>query len=638
MGFANWPYGDFQDLNLDYILKNVRRAVDTANSAKEIAENLKKFVEDYFDNLDVQTEINNKIDSMVLDGSFEEVLLNFVPAIIDTWLAAHITNPGNPPLDSTLTLENAAARSKTVGEKFDSIEPYNSVNVLSDIWNTTDGSMENVTYSWNGKVCTVSSPGVSSGVSVKNLITPFSNIPDSIVPGKRYPVTYKTNNVNVVLSVVFYNSNNERTEYQKTGNGHISVPSDAETWTVRLFCASGVNPNAVVSDIGFLSAESNTTIVNELIFNGKDSRNNRAAAYTYFNGITDYDAENRLPVTNFPVNSYFYAGGYRFSEDFGLSDSLFYWAWCWCSMYNPAIRYYIIKESKSGKIKFGHTANSGESVVWSESFDNRINILSIGSSFGEDCCVYAPWLIEEMCPDVSVTFGILYYSGGSISKYNEWIDNNFSEIRYYKRTAGASAWSAETLTNVKAALADEDWDVVLVNQRAVDGGVWNSYSDMGAYLRKIAANSSKNIKIGFIMTQRALGGNFTYDDVLDCAKRVMANYPVSFVIPSGAAIEYARGTSLDSIGANGHLAYDDLGHLQEGLPVLIANYATAAAILEYTNAGFGKIYGSKINPSATWIANHNIPGQNGGSVGVTDSNKLTGQECAIRAMKVDFNT
>ena len=39
---------------------------------------LKDYVEDYFDNLDVQEEINNKLDAMVSDGSFDEIISSYV--------------------------------------------------------------------------------------------------------------------------------------------------------------------------------------------------------------------------------------------------------------------------------------------------------------------------------------------------------------------------------------------------------------------------------------------------------------------------------------------------------------------------------------------------------------------------------
>lgn len=45
----------------------------------QIVEELKSFVENYFDNLDVQEEINNKLDQMVTDGTFSELFSLMYP-------------------------------------------------------------------------------------------------------------------------------------------------------------------------------------------------------------------------------------------------------------------------------------------------------------------------------------------------------------------------------------------------------------------------------------------------------------------------------------------------------------------------------------------------------------------------------
>lgn len=55
----------------DYIKNTV---IPTINNNSHVVEELQYFVEHYFDNLDVQTEINNKLDAMVLDGTLAEVI------------------------------------------------------------------------------------------------------------------------------------------------------------------------------------------------------------------------------------------------------------------------------------------------------------------------------------------------------------------------------------------------------------------------------------------------------------------------------------------------------------------------------------------------------------------------------------
>lgn len=137
MAFNNFPYTDLQDLNIDWLLKSMKEAVDTANSAKEIADNLKTFVETYFENLDVQQEINNKIDAMEASGELAETLDPIVSTIVAAWLTEHIT-PTTPPVDNSLTISGAAADARTVGQAF-----LNSVR----------GSRQNITESTGTDIC-----------------------------------------------------------------------------------------------------------------------------------------------------------------------------------------------------------------------------------------------------------------------------------------------------------------------------------------------------------------------------------------------------------------------------------------------------------------------------------------------------
>ena len=118
MAFNNFPYTDLNDLNIDWLLRAMKEAVTTANSAMEIAQNLKTFVETYFDNLDVQEEINNKIDEMTSEGYFDNLVDEIAPTIIQAWLDSNIT-PTTPPVDKTLTIMGAAADSAYTGYALD---------------------------------------------------------------------------------------------------------------------------------------------------------------------------------------------------------------------------------------------------------------------------------------------------------------------------------------------------------------------------------------------------------------------------------------------------------------------------------------------------------------------------------------
>lgn len=90
--FDKYPYTDFHELNLDWVLSTMKQLTadwvtyqqnlnsewsDVQHEWHDVNEAwiaLKSYVENYFLNLDVQDEINTKLDAMVADGTFDSLL------------------------------------------------------------------------------------------------------------------------------------------------------------------------------------------------------------------------------------------------------------------------------------------------------------------------------------------------------------------------------------------------------------------------------------------------------------------------------------------------------------------------------------------------------------------------------------
>ncbi len=80
-------------------------------------ENLQTYVNTYFDNLDVQEEINNKLDVMATDGTLSALVSPFIPAQVTAWLNAHVDPSTGYVIDNTLTISGAAADAKVTGDE-----------------------------------------------------------------------------------------------------------------------------------------------------------------------------------------------------------------------------------------------------------------------------------------------------------------------------------------------------------------------------------------------------------------------------------------------------------------------------------------------------------------------------------------
>lgn len=127
--FRQFPYSNFHDMNMDEIIKIVKNMLEewaqyytTWDNWKEQVttewSEMQAFINNYFDNLDVQDEINNKINAMVSSGEFSEIVDPYVPPAVSAWLAAHITTPETVVIDDTLSIEGACADAKATGNAF----------------------------------------------------------------------------------------------------------------------------------------------------------------------------------------------------------------------------------------------------------------------------------------------------------------------------------------------------------------------------------------------------------------------------------------------------------------------------------------------------------------------------------------
>ena len=99
------------------LFKTVKEMFDAQDELVKSYKALYDFVNQYFSNLDVQNEVNKKIEAMKESGELLNLLKPTVNNEVSAWLTANITNPSNPPIDKSLTVENAAADSKVVGER-----------------------------------------------------------------------------------------------------------------------------------------------------------------------------------------------------------------------------------------------------------------------------------------------------------------------------------------------------------------------------------------------------------------------------------------------------------------------------------------------------------------------------------------
>lgn len=144
-------------------------STDTITACKQ----LQDWINSWFTNLDVQEEINKKLDKMVADGSFSTLLHQTFDAQINQqttsavtkWLVANVTPTGSAVIvDKSLTIEGAAADAKETGKRVGPVDyftankkpsaPYDDCNTLpvnSQVSYTYEERPKNSPgYNWQG--------------------------------------------------------------------------------------------------------------------------------------------------------------------------------------------------------------------------------------------------------------------------------------------------------------------------------------------------------------------------------------------------------------------------------------------------------------------------------------------------------
>ena len=193
---------------LNNVINSQNELIDVTESFVAAFNELHSYVEHYFDNLDVQEEINNKIDDMVSDGTFEEIIghyfreqFNILDQKIDdtaetleNQFSLSITAETNARTNADTNLQ---AQINALGSG--SPIPVSSTSAMTNhnkvYVNTTDGKW----YYWNGSAWT------AGGTYQANGIASGSVVPSSLDDKVSLPVFEKSTDIGV-LGLLRYDS------------------------------------------------------------------------------------------------------------------------------------------------------------------------------------------------------------------------------------------------------------------------------------------------------------------------------------------------------------------------------------------------------------------------------------------------
>ena len=103
------------------LFKTVKEIFHAQDALVKSYKDLYEFINTYFDNLDVQEEINNTLDKMSREGTLLTIIKPTISNETTKWLAANMTNPTSPAVDKSLTVQGAAADAFMTGSLLSSL-------------------------------------------------------------------------------------------------------------------------------------------------------------------------------------------------------------------------------------------------------------------------------------------------------------------------------------------------------------------------------------------------------------------------------------------------------------------------------------------------------------------------------------
>lgn len=237
-GLTNFPYieEDFDALTnyglLSKVVEYLNEVISNNNEQNSLMTglynayvSLQNYVNNYFNNLDVQDEINNKLDEMSEDGSLYALISRFVNPIIEEQNERIATSLGvqNARIDVISNkVDNAVSGSPLVASSTSGMTDTSRVYV-----NTTDGKW----YYYDGDSWEIGGTYQSTLESVDKTLTQSDMAPDSKIVGeklqeKNFDINYITG-YNVIQNPIQYAKN---TGYDVVHD--ISITENTLTFTV----------------------------------------------------------------------------------------------------------------------------------------------------------------------------------------------------------------------------------------------------------------------------------------------------------------------------------------------------------------------------------------------------------------------
>lgn len=186
---------------------------------------------------------------------------------------------------------------------------------------------------------------------------------------------------------------------------------------------------------------------------------------------------------------------------------------------------------------------------------DTLRILAIGNSFSDDAMEYLPALLDNLGIE-NVSLARLYVAGCSLERHMKMYNNDKAAYQYYRSEAGCNRWvKAARTVSLRQALADGEWDIVVMQQASGFSGRYESYEPYLDSLIAAVRRAQPHARLAWHMTWAYASGSThpqfadygsdrtqMYEEICGAVRQMLHEHPHTFryLIPSGAVIESLR--------------------------------------------------------------------------------------------------
>lgn len=191
------------------------------------------------------------------------------------------------------------------------------------------------------------------------------------------------------------------------------------------------------------------------------------------------------------------------------------------------------------------------------------------------------WLyqIADECGEENIVLGNLYIGNCTLERHWNNAENDLGAYAYYKNSDGV--WNIVKNTKISTAIADEDWDYIVLQNGPTNNGVPDSYDPYLENLIDYVKSRCPGAKILWHMSWAYESdmydfgwdpdGASDYRDLYSCdqmtmynaiiaatKEKIVSNSNIDAVIPSGTAVQNVRTSFIgDTLTRDGiHMSYE----------------------------------------------------------------------------------